>query len=152
MVVGDTLRQALDFHRAGRLSLWPLPVGCKWDDTRWKAWQIEPQTEKDVMALFGNGPANIAVLYGKASYGLFGPDCDTPTEFIEQTTWLDALGIVTWVVQSNTVTGNHASGGTFLLRAPVPVQSSGSVRGQIPHQVRGRGGAGRVSHSGRLRV
>jgi predicted transcriptional regulator len=126
--------QALRFHEEG-VAVLPVPFGSKKVDYSWHFWQRGPQDAGDIAALFGQATeANIAALFGCPSGGLFGLDCDDPRSFTETEARLAGLGVTTWTVQSNCTAG-HVGGGTYLLRAPGPVKSSGLVRGQGEYSI-----------------
>lgn len=112
---------ALKFH-ADKIAV--IPLIEKKAFLQWVDWQKEPQTTEDVQTLFRNmDNVNIAGIHGIASSNTFGVDCDNPQSFSSFGSYLERIGITTLVVRSNTITGKHAGGGTYILRTNFPVET-----------------------------
>ena len=81
----DQLANVLECDRAG-LSVFALPFGQKkWPKEwgRWRHWRERRPTRAELATMFGNGPANTALAFGRASGYAFGLDCDTRQAYAE---------------------------------------------------------------------
>lgn len=132
------LDYALSYH-AVDLAVLPLPARSKEPALSWGAWAYSTQTEADVVALFNRtGKYNILALGGLPSKNLVILDADCGPVRAEVETRLDAAGIATWAVTSNT-TGPHKNGCAFFTRTPLPAQSQSVTLGSGKLEVRGAG-------------
>lgn len=131
---------ALVYHAAD-LAVLPLPLESKEPGRafKWGAWANTTQSKKDVLALFGRtGNYNILGLGGLPSHNLAILDADCGPVRAEVESRLDAAGIATWAVTSNT-TGAHRGGCAFFTRTPLPVQSATVTLTSGKLEVRGAG-------------
>lgn len=119
------LNAALEYHDLD-LAVFPLPAGKKKGYGRWGKFAEAPPDKPELEFLFRDG-GNIACLCGTPSGNLVALDCDGPAIYAETGQRLAADGISTWTVRRPPNGTAHDGGGTFLLRTPIPVASSGKT-------------------------
>jgi len=79
-IYNPMLKQALIYYEYG-WSIIPVPLSSKVTKKRWKQYQIQRPTKKQICKWFDREDMNIAVIVGKASNGLACRDFDTMLEY-----------------------------------------------------------------------
>ena len=128
-----TLEHAREYLAAGLAPI-PVPARTKAADTAWRQFQIHPPSKHELGLLFSANTCNIAVVCGRSSGNLVVLDCDSPTTFEDTGHRLGGLGIHTPIVRRPPNGTPHDGGGSFWLRAPVPV----ATRGLVDLEIRGQ--------------